>query len=173
MADKKRGGTGGVAAVCRELAQPLADSLGLSLWDVRFVKEGADWFLRVVIDKPDGVSINDCVDMTHLLNPVLDKADPIAQSYCLEVMSPGIERELTRPEHFEAYEGLPVTVKLIRPAEDGQREFVGLLLKSNDDGVLSLELESGDVRQFSRKDITTVRAVDLWDEDNDDSIMEE
>lgn len=169
MADKKRG-TGGVAAVCRELAQPLADSLGLSLWDVRFVKEGADWFLRVVIDKPDGVSINDCVDMTHLLNPVLDKADPIAQSYCLEVMSPGIERELTRPEHFEAYEGLPVTVKLIRPAEDGQREFVGLLLGLTDDGVLSIELESGEQRQFSRKEITAVRAVDLWDED---SIMEE
>lgn len=168
MAEKKRG-AGGIAAVCRELAQPLADSLGLSLWDVRFVKEGADWFLRVIIDKPEGVTINDCVDLTHLLNPVLDKADPIPQSYCLEVMSPGVERELTRPEHFAAYEGEPVTVLLIRPAENGQREFVGLLVEVTDD-TLSLELESGEVRQFSRKELAAVRAVDLWDED---SIMEE
>lgn len=168
MADKKRG-AGGIAAVCRELAQPLAESLGLSLWDVRFVKEGADWFLRIIIDKDGGVSINDCVDLTHLINPVLDKADPIPQSYCLEVMSPGIERELTRPEHFAAYVGEPVTVLLIRPAENGQREFVGLLTEYTDE-TLSLELESGDVRQFSRKELAAVHAVDLWDED---SITEE
>ncbi len=168
MGEKKRG-VGGIAAVCRELVQPLADRLGLSLWDVRFVKEGADWFLRVIIDKPEGVTINDCVDLTHLLNPVLDKADPIPQSYCLEVTSPGIERELTRPEHFAAYEGEPVTVLLIRPAENGQREFVGLLVGVTDD-TLSLELESGEVRQFSRKELAAIRAVDLWDED---SVMEE
>ena len=93
------------------LIKETVESQGVTLWDVRFVKEGADWYLRVIIDKPDGVDINDCVDMTHLLSPALDKADPIAQSYCLEVMSPGIERELTRPEHFEAFEGEPVTVR--------------------------------------------------------------
>lgn len=169
MAGKKPTGGAGIAAVCRTLAEPLVAELGLSLWDVRFVKEGADWFLRYTIDKPEGVSIDDCVALTHLLNPVLDKADPIPQAYCLEVMSPGIERELTRPEHFEAFKGEPVTVRLIRPAEDGSREFVGLLL-GLDDGTLSLELESGEQRQFSRKDISAVRAVDLWDED---SITEE
>lgn len=169
MAGKKPTGGAGIAAICRTLAEPHAASLGLSLWDVRFVKEGADWFLRYTIDKPEGVSIDDCVALTHLLNPVLDKADPIPQAYCLEVMSPGIERELTRPEHFEAYKGQPVTVRLIRPAEDGQREFVGLLL-GLDDGTLSLETEDGEQRQFSRKDIAAVRAVDLWD---DDSITEE
>ncbi len=168
MAEKKRG-TGGVAAVCRELAQPLAQQLGLSLWDVRFVKEGADWFLRVIIDKPEGVTINDCVDMTHLLNPVLDAADPIAQSYCLEVMSPGVERELTRPEHFAAYAGEPVTVRLIRPTAAGEREITGLLAETGST-TLSLETESGELRQFARKDIAAVRAVDLWD---DESITEE
>lgn len=168
MAEKKRG-SGGIAAVCRELAVPLVESLGLSLWDVRFVKEGADWFLRYIIDKPSGVTINDCVDLTHLLNPVLDKADPIPQAYCLEVMSPGVERELTRPEHFEAYRDQPVTVRLIRPAEDGQREFVGLLSAIHEE-TLSLTLESDEVRNFSRKEIASVRAVDLWDDDN---IMEE
>lgn len=166
MAEKKRG-SGGVAAVCRELAQPLAQQLGLSLWDVRFVKEGADWFLRVVIDKPGGVSINDCVDLTHLLNPVLDAADPIAHPYCFEVMSPGVERELTRPEHFAAYQGAPVTVRLIRPAAGGEREFVGLLAEVGS-STLSLELESGERRQFARKDIAAVHAVDLWDDESEE-----
>lgn len=169
MAGKKSTGGAGIAAVCRALAEPLVAELGLSLWDVRFVKEGADWFLRYTIDKPEGVSIDDCVALTHLLNPVLDKADPIPQAYCLEVMSPGIERELTRPEHFEAFKGEPVTVRLIRPDSDGAREFVGRLL-GLDDGTLSLEFEGGEQRQFSRKDISAVRAVDLWDED---SITEE
>ncbi len=164
MAGHKRGSSGGnVAAVCRALAEPLAEQVGVSIWDVRFVKEGADWFLRVIIDKEEGVTINDCVDLTHLLNPVLDKADPIAQSYCLEVMSPGIERELTRPEHFEAYEGLPVTVKLFRPADNGQREFVGLLLGYQDD--LVIEDEDEVQWTFSRKDVAAVHAVDLWEED--------
>lgn len=163
---------GGVAAVCRGIAEPLADSLGLSIWDVRFVKEGADWYLRVMIDKPDGVDINDCVDLSHLLSPALDKADPIAQSYCLEVMSPGIERELTRPEHFEAYEGLPVTVRLIRPDERGEREFVGLLISADDD--ITIEDENETRHTFPRKSVAAVNAVDLWDDnDNQDEMMEE
>lgn len=164
---------GGIAAVCRDIAQPFAESLGLSIWDVRFVKEGADWYLRVIIDKPDGVDINDCVDMSHLLSPALDKADPIPQSYCLEVMSPGIERELTRPEHFAAYEGLPVTVRLIRPDENGEKEFVGLLLAASD-GELTVQTEEEQLRTISRKAIAAVNAVDLWDEESDiDTIMEE
>ena len=164
MAGQKRGSSGGnIAAVCRALAEPLAEQIGVSIWDVRFVKEGADWFLRVIIDKEEGVNINDCVDLTHLLNPVLDKADPIAQSYCLEVMSPGVERELTRPEHFEAYEGLPVTVTLFRPDESGQREFVGLLLAYGDE--ITIEDENETQWTFSRKEVAAVHAVDLWDEE--------
>ena len=163
---------GGVAAVCREISQPFADQLGLSIWDVRFVKEGADWYLRVIIDKPDGVDINDCVDLSHLLSPALDKADPIAQSYCLEVMSPGIERELTRPEHFAAYEGEPVTVKLIRPDENGQREIVGILL-GTPDGNVRLQTAEDETRLFNRKEIAAVHAVDLWEDDESNDITEE
>ena len=166
MAKEKRPSGGNIASVCRALAEPLAEQIGVSIWDVRFVKEGADWFLRVIIDKDDGVTINDCVDLTHLLNPVLDKADPIPQSYCLEVMSPGIERELTRPEHFDAYEGWPVTVTLFRPDESGQREFVGLLLEHGD--LLVIQDEDETTRTFSRKDVAAVHAVDLWDDDTDE-----
>ncbi len=101
-APKKKGN---VAQRVWELSEPLAKELNLSLWDVQFVKEGADWFLRVFIDKEGGVSIDDCVDMTHALSPVLDKEDPIPQEYMLEVSSPGLERKLTRPEHFAAFVG--------------------------------------------------------------------
>ena len=76
---------GGVAERVREMAEPLARELGLSIWDVQFLKEGADWFLRIFIDKEDGVGIDDCVDMTHAIDPVLDREDPIPQEYTLEV----------------------------------------------------------------------------------------
>jgi ribosome maturation factor RimP len=164
MAQPKKASGGNVASVCRALAEPAAEQLGLSIWDVRFVKEGTDWFLRIMIDKPEGVTINDCVDMTHLMNPILDKADPIAQSYCLEIMSPGIERELTRPEHFSAYEGELVAVKLIRPDEHGERELVGVLLQEGE-GMVCIQTEEEETRTISHKDIVTVHVVDMWDED--------
>lgn len=150
------GSSGGAAAVCRALAEPLAQRLGLRIWDVRFVKEGADWYLRVFIDREGGVSIDDCVDLSRLLSPALDEADPIDRSYCLEVSSPGVERELTRPEHFEAYMGRPVTVRLIRP-RDGQREFAGRCCgrrpgPAGDAG--------GHRTRFQKKEIAAVRAVD-------------
>ncbi len=146
--------------VCRAIGEPLAQQLGLLLWDVRFVKEGATWYLRYIIDKDGGVGIDDCVALTRLLNPALDAADPIPQSYCLEVTSPGMERELTRPEHFERYAGTPVRVTLIRPLE-GVREFTGTLdfLK---DQMLSLD---GGARTFAMKDVSSVRPIEDWDED--------
>ena len=81
MANKKRGGN--VTQVVRELAEPLAAELGLRIWDVRFVKEGAEHYLRIFIDKDEGVSIDDCVDMTHAIDGPLDEADPIAEAYHL------------------------------------------------------------------------------------------
>ena len=120
MAAKKKG-KNTVDAV-REIAQPLAEQLGLSLWDVRFVKEGADWFLRIYIDKEGGVSIDDCVDMTHAVNTPLDEQDVVPGTYTLEVSSPGINRQLTRPEHFAAMMGKQVWVRFIRPFADGSRE---------------------------------------------------
>lgn len=150
-------------ATCRALAQPFADQLGLTLWDVRFVKEGACWYLRYLIDKEGGVSIDDCVALSRLLNPALDEADPIEQSYCLEVMSPGIERELTRPEHFEAYLGCAVTVRLIRP-RDGVREFAGILAAHDASGALTLTDEDGNQAVFEKKDIALVRVIEEWDD---------
>lgn len=117
---------GNTVAVVREIAKPIAEELGLEIWDVRFLKEGSQWYLRIFIDKDGGVSIDDCVDFTHAINKPLDEADPIEQAYCLEVSSPGIERELVRDEHFEKSLGKKVMLRTIRPV-DGEREFKGVL----------------------------------------------
>lgn len=139
MAAKGKGGNT-VAAVW-EIAEPIAKDLGLTLWDVRFEKEGANWYLRVFIDKDGGVSIDDCVDMSHALDKPLDDADPIEQSYCLEVSSPGIERDLKRDSHFEKCMGMKIKIKLIRPLE-GKREFSGIL-GGYENGAVQLILEDG------------------------------
>lgn len=111
----------------RELAKPVADQLGFFLWDVRFEKEGATWYLRVLIDKDGGIDMNDCESFTRIFNKIIDEADPITQSYVLECGSPGLGRELRLPEHFEVCIGDEIRVKLIRPDSEGQREYVGIL----------------------------------------------
>ena len=157
---------GGIPGKVAPLVEPLMEEFGLLLWDIRFVKEGASWILRVVIDKEDApVSINDCVDVSRRLSPLLDEADPIPQSYCLEVTSPGIDRELTRPEHYTYYEGWPVNVKLYRPDENGQKEIAGIL-EDYADNTLTITLEDGTERAFDKKEIAAVYAIDEYDEEN-------
>lgn len=149
------------ANIVWNIAEPIAESLGLKLWDVRFVKEGASWFLRVFIDKESGVSIDDCVDMTHALNGPLDDADPIAQSYCLEVSSPGLERELKKDSHFEQMMGRKINIRLIRPDENKQKEFNHALLKGYENGVISVVLEDETERQFNKKETAWVKLDDF------------
>ncbi|MBQ1895510.1 MAG: ribosome maturation factor RimP [Clostridia bacterium] len=143
-----------------ELAEPLASDLGLSIWDVRYVKEGADWFLRIFIDKEGGVSIDDCVEMTHAIDGPLDELDPIKDAYTLEVSSPGAERALTRDEHFEKYIGSKVMVKLIRPL-DGKREFKGIL-KGYDKGDVTVETDDTSF-VFNKKEASYVKLDDFDD----------
>lgn len=120
-----------------KLAEPIAAELGLTLWDVRFEKEGAVWVLLIVIDKEGGVSVDDCEAMSRPLDAKLDEIDPIEQSYCLEVSSAGIERELSRPWHFVHCMGQKVTLRLIRPYQ-GEREFIGTLIGC-ENGVISID----------------------------------
>lgn len=150
-----------VVSIVRSLAEPVAEELGLRLWDVRFVKEGASWFLRLFIDKDGGVDINDCVDMTHAINPVLDEKDPIEQSYCLEVCSPGLERDLTRDEHFEVMTGKKIKLRLIRPDENKQREFAGIL-KGYEEGNITVDID-GEERVFIKKETSWVKLDDFGD----------
>lgn len=149
----------GVAGKVRQLAGPLAENLGLRLWDVQYAKEGAEWVLKLIIDKDGGVGIDDCVDMTHAIDPVLDAEDPVPQEYVLEVSSPGPDRKLTRPEHFEAYLGEPVRARLIRPLEDGTRELEGLLLEY-DGAQLELQLDEETSVTLEKKELAWVSAID-------------
>ena len=151
---------GNVADRVREMAEPLAKELGLLLWDVQFVKEGADWFLRIFIDKEGGVGIDDCVDMTHAINPILDREDPIPQEYLLEVSSPGLNRKLSRPEHFRAYLGEPVRVKLIRPMENGARGLEGELLRIEDSGEFEVQLDGETSVTLEKKECASVNLID-------------
>ena len=145
--------------VVRSLDQPIAERIGVGIWDIRFLKEGSQWFLRIFLDKEDGITIDDCVEFTHLINPVLDEADPIEQAYCLEVSSPGLERELTRPEHFERYTGERVMVKTIRPV-NGQREFRGILEDYSHPNI-TIRLDDGSGFCITKKEAAWIKADDF------------
>ena len=142
-----------------EIITPIAKELGFNIWDVRFAKEGTDWYLRVFIDKEGGVCIDDCVDFTHAITKPLDDEDPISQSYMLEVSSPGVERELVRDSHFENYIGSPVIVRLIRPI-DNVRDFNGKLVKYENKKVV-IELEDSKQIEFDKKDASYVKLDDF------------
>lgn len=157
MAYSKKGGN--TVDIVRKLAEPLAAELGLSIWDVRYLKEGAEWYLRIFIDKTDGVGIEDCEAMSRAINKPLDELDPIENSYCLEVSSPGLNRELVRDEHFQAFLGTPVRAKLIRPAQDGSRELTGILEEYNGTAVV-LRTDENEAVSVSLKDTSSVRVVD-------------
>lgn len=154
MAEKKNT----VSAVW-DIAQPIADSLGLILWDVRFQKEGTNWYLRIFIDKEGGVGIEDCVAMSHAIEEPLDEADPIEQSYNLQVSSPGLERDLVRDEHFRRFLGEKIMLKLPR-AVDGQKEFHGVL-EQYDDGTLTLVYGDNKTLTVNKKETSWVRLDDF------------
>ena len=132
-------------------------SQGVSLWDVRLVKEGASWYLRIFIDKPEGISIDDCTNVSHAVEPIIDEADPIDMSYYLEVCSPGVERELTRPQHYTACVGEKVKIKLYRPV-DGLREFTGVLESADGKAVINC---GGKIYEFDFKDISKANLCDF------------
>ena len=149
-----------VAEKAEALARPVAEKQGLSLWDTEFVKEGASWYLRYYIDKPDGVGLEDCEAFSREIDPFLDEEDFIDEAYYLEVSSPGIERKLTRPEHFSFCMGQDIRIRLIRPA-DGVREFVGTLAGYADSRI-TLETEDGE-KTFEEKSCAWVRLYDDTD----------
>ncbi len=139
------------------LIKETVEECGVSLWDVRFLKEGASWYLRVFIDKPEGISIDDCTEVSHAIDPIIDEADPIDVAYYLEVCSPGIERELNRPEHFAAVKGEKIKVKLYK-AIDGKKEFTGILASA--DGGVVIDTENGQLT-FAFKDISKANLCDF------------
>ena len=150
-----------------ELCAPLVEKEGLSLWDVRFEKEGSLWYLRVILDKtPGAVNIDDCERVSRALSTALDEADPIEQSYILEVSSPGIERSLTREAHFLQSMGREITLRLIRPL-DGERDFSGMLSGFSGD-VITLTLPDGSDLHVKKSDTAFVKWVDTIGGEDDE-----
>ena len=120
-----------------QLAKPVVESFGCERWDVEYVREGSERFLRIYLDKDGGIDIEDCEKVPRAMDPILDEKAPIAESYHFEVCSPGIERPLKRPSDYEKFMGSPIFVKLYRPV-NGLKEIPGIL-RGYEDGRVTVE----------------------------------
>lgn len=141
-----------------ELLKPIAEANGVEIYDVEYVKEGSEWYLRCYIDKEEGVNINDCEAVSRALSDELDKVDFIEDAYILEVSSPGLGRQLKKDKHFQRSLLSEVDVKCYKPI-NGSKDFTGIL-KAFDENTLTLEMDSGKEKEdviFNRKDIATVK----------------
>lgn len=144
-----------IEARTEELLVPIAESYGVSIYDVEYVKEGSDMYLRAYIDKEGGVTIDDCEAVSRALNVKLDEEDYIEDAYILEVSSPGLGRGLSKPRHFEQSIGQEVELKTYKPI-DGSKEYTGIL-KSYEDGVITIACEGDKERSFNKDEVSSVR----------------
>lgn len=145
-----------VKQIAEELALPVAEELGLDLYDVEYKKEGSDWRLTYFIDKEGGVSLNDCEAFSQKVSDILDVDDPIEQNYILTVSSPGIERKLSRPKHFAAVVGKEIEIKLFA-AINGEKKLTGIL-ESFENDVATVNLGGASV-SVELKDIAAAKLV--------------
>ena len=135
-------------------AQPIVEQFGCTLWDVEYVREGSERYLRIYIDKEGGVDIDDCERVHRAIDPVLDEKDPIADSYHFEVSSAGLERALKRPGDFERFMGSAITVKLYRP-RNGLKE-IPCVLRGYEDGKVTVEAGKETIT-FEKSEVALVR----------------
>ena len=143
-----------VTDLVTEFAKPIVEQFGCSLWDVEYVREGAERFLRIYIDKDGGIDIDDCEKIHRAIDPILDEKDPIAESYHFEVCSAGIERALKRPEDFARFMGSPILVKLYRP-KNGLKEIPSIL-RGYEGGKLTVEAGKETIT-FEKSEVALVR----------------
>ena len=143
-----------VTELVAQFAQPIIEEKGCKLWDVEYVREGSERFLRVYIDKEGGVNIDDCEAVARAIDPILDEKDPIAESYTFEVSSAGLERPLKRASDFEQFMGSAVLVKLYRP-RNGLKEIPGIL-RGYEDGKVTVEAGKETIT-FEKSEVALVR----------------
>ena len=143
-----------VTDLVTQFATPIVEQLGCKIWDVEYVREGAERYLRIYIDKDGGVDIDDCEKVHRAIDPVLDEKDPIAESYHFEVCSAGIERTLKRPRDFEAFMGSAVLVKLYRP-RNGLKE-IPCILRGYENGKITVEAGKETIT-FEKSEVALVR----------------
>ena len=144
----------------QNLIENKIEELGYQLYDVQYVKEGKDYFLRIYIDKPEGIDLNDCETVNDAISDTLDEASYIKEAYFLEVSSPGIERVLRKEKHFEDNIGNVVDIKLFKSI-DGKKEYQGIL-KNFDEEKLQIEEMEGKQVEIDRKNISLVKLHYNW-----------
>ena len=143
-----------VTDIVTKIAQPVVEAHGCQLWDVEYVREGDQRFLRLYLDKEGGVDITDCEAISRAVDPLLDEADPIAESYHFEVCSAGLERALKRPSDFERFMGSNITVKLYRP-RNGLKE-IPCVLTGYEDGKITVTAGKETIT-FEKSEVALVR----------------
>ena len=143
-----------VTELVTQFAKPIVEEAGCSLWDVEYVREGSERFLRIYIDKDGGIDVADCEKIHRLIDPILDEKDPIAESYHFEVCSAGLERSLKRPGDFQQFMGSPVLVKLYRP-RNGLKELPGIL-RGYEVGRITVEAGKENIT-FEKSEVALVR----------------
>ena len=136
------------------------EHIGYELYDVEYVKEGKDYYLRIFIDSPNGIDLNDCEKVNNEINDLLDEADYIKEAYFLEVSSPGVERVLKKDKHLEANIGTEVNVKLFKKDDSGKKEYKGIL-KNFDKEKIILKVEGKNI-EIERKNISQIKTVYNW-----------
>lgn len=141
------------------LIEPIINNIGYDLYDVAYVKEGKDYYLRITIDKTDGIDLNDCETVNNSINDILDEADYIKEQYFLEVSSPGLERVLKKDKHFLLQIGNTINVKLYK-AINKQKEIQGILKEYNDNNII-IEVEENNI-EIEKSNISVAKTVFEW-----------
>ncbi len=143
-----------------KLLKPIIEKEGYELYYVEYAKEGKDYYLRIIIDKPEGIDINDCENVNNNINDILDEADYIKEQYFLEVSSPGIERILRKSKHYNAQIGKEISVKLFKPIEK-KKEFIGILENFNETDGITLKVDNTTIK-IDLKDIAVAKTIFNW-----------
>ena len=146
-----------IVGTVTDIVAPVAEEMGIILWDVEYVKEGAKKILRITIDSEEGIDINICEKFHRTIDPLLDEADPIEDAYYLECTSPGIEREIKTDAHISMCLGEKVEIKLYAP-KNGSKSFVGILSGLYEEGRVLIDI-NGERTTFERKEISKMHTV--------------
>ena len=146
-----------IAERVEALVTPHITEMGYRVWDVEYVKEGAEWYLRITLDSDKGIDIDDCEKVSRAINPIIDEADPIEDFYYLEVSSPGLERVLRKEEHFVASIGSEIEIRLFAPDENKKKSYTGKLAAFEDDTV-TIDI-GGETQRIPMNKISKVQTI--------------
>ena len=142
-----------------QLVKDKIEKIGDDLYDVEYAKEGPNYYLRIYIDSPKGIDLNDCEKVSNEINDILDEADYIKEQYYLEVSSAGVERVLRKDKHLEQNIGKKVEIKLFKKDTNGNKEYIGELVEFNSE-TITIKIE--EEIKIERKDIAQIKTIYEW-----------